>query len=345
MRMNRGTIILIAALLVVIIAVLFVNNQQASAPPTTPTTVASTGPLLPGIDGTKVVRYEIRDNTSGNFTALVKDTGGAWHIDGTNTLPHRDPDQTTINSTVGQIATVQYSNKFSDSTLSTFGLDKPSYTLLVTTSDNKLYTVYIGSKSPTNPSYYAIVQQGSAPASTAEATTEATVAVTAPPNAGKLLFQSQPRQASTAQATPPATAEATSNANVVPTVQVTELGTAEGTAEITQEATAAVTAYPTANVIHNPGVTLTGTQTIYVVPQTVINTLTGWISTPPYAPLPTPTPTEAVTAEATAASATAEATTNAASTPVLEQGAPSNLIPSGTPFGTQQVTAEATAAK
>ncbi|HVU12664.1 MAG TPA: DUF4340 domain-containing protein, partial [Phototrophicaceae bacterium] len=294
--------------------------QQTSAPPTTPTVAASTGPLLPGIDGTKVVRYEIRDNTSGNFTTLSKDTGGAWHIDGTNTLSQRDPDQSTINSTVGQITTVQYTNSFTDTQLSTFGLDKPSYTILVTTSDNKLYTVYIGSKSPTNPSYYAIVQQGAAPAATAEATAiptgnavtptpsptvVTTVAATAPASAGKLLFQAQPRQATSATAE--ATAEATSNANVVPTVAVTDLGPVAGTVEVTPETTAAVTAYPTANVIHNPGVTLTGSQTIYVVPQTVINTLTGWISTPPYAPLPTPTPTEAVTAEPTAA-ATAEAT-------------------------------------
>ena len=77
MRMNRGTIVLIAALLVVIVAVLVVNNNQASAPGVTPTAVEATGPLLPGVTADKIVRYEVRDNPSGTFTALTKDSGGS----------------------------------------------------------------------------------------------------------------------------------------------------------------------------------------------------------------------------------------------------------------------------
>ncbi len=303
MRMNRGTIILIAALLVIIVVVLVVNNQQASVPTATPTVQEATGPLLAGLDQTKIVRYEVRDNVSGTFTALTKDSGGAWHIDATNTLPLRDPDQNLISTTVGQIASINYYNTFTDTQLATFGLDNPAYSVLVFTSDNVLYTIFIGSKSPTSARYYAVVQQSSAPAATAEATAEATSAP-----ASKLIFQS------TAEVTPEATAMATAEATAMPTAEAT----AEATTMSTAEATAAVTAEATANVVQNPGVTLTGQQTIYVVPQTVIDTLKNWLTTAPYAALPTAVPTlpapatipVPATAEVTAAP-TVEATTAA----------------------------------
>ncbi len=91
MRWNRGTIVLIAALLVVIVAVLVINNNQASAPGETPTPAASTGPLLPITDVANVARYEVRDNSTGDFAALTKDSGGAWHIDATNCCPTATP--------------------------------------------------------------------------------------------------------------------------------------------------------------------------------------------------------------------------------------------------------------
>jgi len=171
MRMNRGTIVLIAALLVVIVAVLVINNNQASAPGVTPTVAVATGPLLPGVTADSINHYEVRDNTSGGFTSLTKDSGGAWHIDGTNTLPARVPDQSLITTTAGQIVAINYNNTFQDDQLATFGLDKPAYTILAQTNDGKLYTLYVGSKAPTSSGYYTTVVIGTAQ-STPEATTE-----------------------------------------------------------------------------------------------------------------------------------------------------------------------------
>ncbi len=259
MRWNRGTIVLIAALLVVIVVVLVINNNQASAPGETPTPEVSTGPLLPVTDATSITRYEVRDNSTGDFAALTKDSGGAWHIDATNILPTRDPDQSLIDSTAGKIVGLKFSNSFTNDQLATFGLDAPSYTLLVTTTDGSLYTIYVGNKTPTSPSYYTIVQTGTA-ASTAEA--------------------------------PQATAEATVEA------------TAEMTAEATAEATEPVR-------IENPEITLSGSQTIYVIPQTVIDTLTKWLQTPPYAPLPTAVPTDIAPLETPTPEVTVEPTAEA----------------------------------
>ncbi|MBI1256949.1 MAG: hypothetical protein GC204_05720 [Chloroflexi bacterium] len=355
MRMNRGTIILLAALLVVIVAVLVINNNQASAPGVTPTAAEASGPLLPGVTADKIVRYEVRDNKSGYFTALTKDSGGGWHIDGTNTLPARDPDQSLITSTAGQIVTINYNNTFQDDQLATFGLDAPAYTVLALTSDGKLYTLYIGAKAPTSSRYYAVLvtgvseatpevttESGAAPQAIAtsnvesqaenggniapegaNATAEATAETT---DVAKKIFQGlqEARAQATAEVTAEATAEATTEMMAASTMEASSPVMAS-TAEATAAATAEATAEATANVIQAPGVTLSGSQTIYVIPQTVIDTLTKWINTPPYAPLPTATPTLPVIA----------------TLPVIPT---QEVTPEATALPTQEVTPEATAA-
>jgi len=367
MRMNRGTILLIAALLVVIVAVLVVNNSQNSNPPTTPTVPVVAGPILPGVTANNIDHYEVRDNISGNFTSLTKDAGGAWHIDGTNLLPTRVPDQSLITTTAGQIATINYNNTFQNDQLATFGLDKPAYSILAQTTDGKLFTVYIGSKAPTSSGYYAVVVTGTAQ-STPEATTESGAAPQAiatenvasqAQNGSSIVPATAETSAATAEATAEATtavakkifktlaqatAEATAESTLDNSLSAQQNGSspastavAASTAQAGVEVTAAVTAEPTAeataNVIHNPAVTLTGTQTIYVIPQTVIDTLTKWINTPPYAPLPTPAPTNNTSLLATEAPTLEPTSPLIAATPTASGAA-----------ATAQATAEATAA-
>ena len=301
-----------------------------------------------------IVRYEVRDNTTGIYTALTKDSGGAWHIDGTNTLADRDPDQTLITTTAGQIAGIAYNNTFQDDKLDTFGLAAPSYTVLVTTSDGQFYTVYVGAKAPTSARYYAVVEQATVPVATAEATTEqgafdvqpgeaiatefiggenaneegvlppttplpttevteeATAEATTAP-ASKRVFQQATEEATQqAIATENAEGQIANESGVLPAETAAVETTTEMTAEATAAATAEATAEATVDMVQAPQVTLAGQQTIYVIPQTVIDTLKRWLTTPPYAPLPTATPTlEAVTPEATVEpteATTAEAT-------------------------------------
>lgn len=350
MRLNRGTIFLIGVLVIIIAIVLVISNQQASAPGTTPTPNAVAGPLLPGVAGENIVRYEVRDNTTGDFVVLTKDTSGTWLLDATNAIADRTPDQSLINTTVGQIAAINYSNLFQDDQLATFGLDHPLYTVFVTTSDNLFHVIYIGSKSPTSARYYAVVQQTTLAESTDEATTEPGTFDVQPGEAVATEFigGENPNEEGVM---PPSTSEATaavSSKRIAQAAQATEEpqavateqlagenpngsgvmpeGTAlvEGTVEATIEPTAEATAEATEAVIESPGVTLEGQQTIYLIPQTVIDTLKNWLTTPPYMPLPTAAPTVEVTAEATAA---------ASPTPPLLEAAP-----------TQEATAEATAA-
>lgn len=403
MRLNRGTLALIVVLLVALVVILVVNQSQLSAPGTatsTPSTV--TGALLPNVAADSIVRYEIRDNNTGQFTALTKDTGGAWQIDGTNVLLGRDPDQNLIGTTAGQIVAINYSNTFEGDELTSFGLDHPLYTVLVLTSDGTLYTIYIGAKSPTSARYYAVVEsvtgqtvpqtsdgasatesvvgenaneeggadvalstnEAAAPTAVPEATAEATTDAESAGSAKRILRQAT--EEPTAEVTPDASAQDVDNVSSqadngaavtvepAPTVEVTfdpssftPMPTAEATAEVTLEATA--------NLIQAPQVTLSGTQTVYLIPQTVLDTLKNWLAIPPYAPIPTGVPTD----EAATPDVSAEATDEAIGvqgtvqpTVVQMEGADTNLIPEGTPFATgapsdatPEATAEATAAQ
>lgn len=352
MRLNRGTLALLVVLLLVIVGVLVVNNQQANAPgdPTaTPNT--TTGPLLPGVPVENIARYEIRDNTTGTFTAVTKVAGGDWVIDATNALEGRSPESSLIDTTAGQIVAINYNTTFEDDNLADFGLDQPDYTVLITTTSGELYTVYIGAKAPTAPRYYAVLAQGTSdvaatiePGDQAIATQE--IGGENANEEGVIPADSTAEVASDAAAaqSADATAEATSESNAS-SKPVFRQATEEATAEATADATAELTPEATADVIASPGVSLSGTQTIYTIPQTVIDTLKRWLVAPPYAPEPTPDPlalaTPEVSAETTTdASSTAEAVGAQGTiqpTVVIRDDA-SNLIPEGTPAATLEAT-------
>ena|GEM_PF-756089 len=353
MRLNRGTLVLLAVLLLVIVAVLVINNQQANAPgDATATPNMASGPLLPNVAAENIVRYEIRDNNTGAFTAVTKDAGGAWVIDATNEIEGRVPEQSLIDTTAGQIIAINYNSTFEDDQLAEFGLDQPDYTVLISTTGGQLYTVYIGAKVPTGPRYYAVMEQSTfTPEATMEPGAVATQNVD-DENANEegVAPTSEVTAETTAEATSDSATESGDASKPVPHAQATEEATDEVTAteevmdEITatEEATAELTPEATGELIANPLVTLSGSKTIYLIPQTVIDTLKRWLATPPYAPEPTPDPaaTAAVTLEAIEAT-TAEAVGvqgTVQPTVALEEGGSEELIPEGTPVGTQEAT-------
>ena len=114
MRMNRGTIILIAALLVIIVVVLVVEQStgERAWPTRLPLEDRDRARCCPASLARTSCATKCAIIRHGDFIALTKDSGGAWHIDATNALAGRDPDQSLINTTVGQIATINYNNTF-----------------------------------------------------------------------------------------------------------------------------------------------------------------------------------------------------------------------------------------
>lgn len=183
MRMNRGTLVLLAASVVVILAVLLLNNQPASAPAPTPeATAEGAGLIFPELAGLSesvpeatadgasaggqgtIVKVEATNADATQKTVLTKDEGGAWTVAEATNASDLATDQAKTTSVVTSLATLAATSRFAlgDQKAADFGLDKPAYTFTLTDKDNKIYTLKIGSKSPTTPRYYAFVNDDTA---------------------------------------------------------------------------------------------------------------------------------------------------------------------------------------
>src|SRR5687767_9786353 len=93
MRMNRGTIVIIIASILVIAAAVVLQVAAPGQEAETQTDLTGTGTpvaqaVFPGVDATTIVRFEVRDNLTGERTVLVKSTGSeAWDIEGFEGFP------------------------------------------------------------------------------------------------------------------------------------------------------------------------------------------------------------------------------------------------------------------
>jgi hypothetical protein len=316
MRMNRGTIILIVVSIAVIIGVLAINNNPTSAPGnTTPTASAQTGgPLFPGADASTLVRFEVRDNTTGARTVLTRNEADVWGLDesdqpgagdvtsdalsgvvaeatdeagGTTAVSPQDAfsiqttsgqslDQNVILTDIGSFLGLNATDSFTSDQLADFELDHPHYSILAAAADGTVYQLHVGGQNPTGIRYYAVLE----PLAGADIATEE-VSLTEEPGAAL---------------------EATIAANVATDeAQPAETAPAEGTPEATEAAVSAeatepaapVFATPTLAPLAEPLVSLQGTQTIYTLPKTTLDTLIGLITTIPFA-TPTAVPASQV---------------------------------------------------
>lgn len=303
MRLNRGTIVLVVALLVVVVGALLISNQQASAPGTpTATPNPESGPLFATIEnGGVIARYELREAAGGTFIELNRLDAQNWSVAGSAADASRTPESSLIETTAGQLADIEYTTSFESDDLASFGLTNPQYVVYVETGTGDGYTLYIGAKTPTNPRYYAVIEPGiAAPAPAAESTAEAIAAATVEATVE-------------AEAPADATAEATVEADADATAEMTDAVVAATRDPLATDVFANLL-NPTSIPSRPAAFTLSGTKTIYVIPQTVLNTLTGWLINPPYQPPPTATPLPSPTLESTVevtAETTAEATSEA----------------------------------
>ncbi len=281
MRFNRGTILFVAALLVVIIGALAISNFQATAPgEATPTPGVETGALLPIEAAGAITQMQVIDTLSGDFTTLAR-ADATWTIDGSYAQADRDPQASLIDTTADNLVALEYTSQIADATeLEAFGLASPARVIVITAGAD-VYTIYVGDRAPTSPRYYVIVQAGAPDL--------------APP--------------------PEATAEVTPEATVEATVEATAEVAPEVTPDLLEEFGLPTPALTPVR-LPDSSVTLTGTYTVYAVPQSAIDTLFGWLLTPPYAP-PTPTLIPLPTLEATV-EITPEATAELETTTELE---------------------------
>jgi len=101
MRLNRGTLILGAICVIVIIAVYLLSNQPGGLTVNTgtPTATAETaGPLFPDISTTdgqsKIVRFEIDNNTDKSKVVMTKDAASVWTVSEATNAQQLATDQT-----------------------------------------------------------------------------------------------------------------------------------------------------------------------------------------------------------------------------------------------------------
>jgi hypothetical protein len=264
MRLNRGTVVLLAASLIVIVVVGIINSQRATAPDLLPTATASTaaGPVFPDIfsvdaQGT-LNRLEIVDNVATTRFVMTKDAGGVWTIAESAAPQELATDQTQAVGTMSNLASLTATDTFATDNLANFGLDQPRFTMTLGDALGKTYSIKVGNQSPTNPRYYALVNDDTTTVYVVPKdiidllaskltnppyvpTPTPSPTFTASPNP-----LSEVEQTGTAVVDQTATALATFEMTPEVTAESTVEAAGEATAEVTSEATAEATAEPTA---------------------------------------------------------------------------------------------------
>src|ERR1041384_2584973 len=163
MRLNRGTLILGAICIIVIAAVILLSNQPGGLTVNTgtPTATAETaGPLFPDISDTnnqsKIVRFEIDNNTDKSKVVMTKDAASVWTVSEATNAQQLATDQTKAVGMMSNLASLTAVEKFTTDKISDYGLDKPTYTMTLTDSAGKTYSIKVGNKATTTPRYYVL---------------------------------------------------------------------------------------------------------------------------------------------------------------------------------------------
>jgi hypothetical protein len=251
MRLNRGTLVLLAASLIVIVVVGIISSQRANAPDIPPTSAAVTtgGPVFPDIasvdaQGT-LNRMEIVDNVATTRFVMTKDAGGVWTIVESAAPQQLATDQTQAVGTMSNLASLTATDTFTTDNLADFGLDQPRYTMTLGDALGKTYTLKVGNQSPTNPRYYALVNDDTTTVYVVPKDIVDLLAskLTNPPYVPtptpSPTFTPSPNPLSEVEQT--ATAVVVQTATAQATFEMTPEVTAEGTAEATADATAEAT--------------------------------------------------------------------------------------------------------
>lgn len=313
MRLNRGTFVLIIASLAVIIAMVLLSSSESTNTTATPTAAAAgAGPLFPEIsaleDQNNIVRFEIVDNSitaAGSKVVMTKDEAGVWTVAEATNAQDLATDQTKAVGNMSNLASLAAVDSFELSgsqTLADFGLDQPKYTLTLTDSDGKTYTVKTGNKATATPRYYVLVNDNT---TTVYIVQQSTIDMLTS-NIANPAYVASPTPTTTPTSTPNPYSEVEQTATAGAEMQQLFI-TLTAMAQPTSEATAEVTAEATAEAVAPSATPVPPTATS--VPPTATQVPPSATPLPPTATEPPPT--------ATATRRPATATTVPSVTPTL----------------------------
>jgi len=143
------TVYLTLILAIAIIAVVFVINPKHNAEK------KMEDKRVFHIKSGSISKIEI-NNKNGQFS-IIKSPTNEWEI--TNPV-NTEADTNTVNSIISSMDTLNYEKIIGNGNLTAFGLSPASITATVTSSDNKTYTIRIGSATPIGAYYYAMANNG-----------------------------------------------------------------------------------------------------------------------------------------------------------------------------------------
>jgi hypothetical protein len=218
----------------------------------TPTATAETaGPLFPDINSvdsqSKIVRFEIVNTTDNSKVVMTKDAASVWTVSEATNTQQLATDQTKAVGMMSNLASLTAIDKFETDKLADFGLDKPKYTMTLTDSAGKTYSVKVGNKAITAPRYYVLVNDDTKTVYLVQSSTVdmliANIAIPA------YVASPTPLPSATPSPNPYSEVEQTATAVVEQqNFMITLTAMAEATSEATGEATGEVTAETTAQI-------------------------------------------------------------------------------------------------
>ncbi len=309
MRLNRGTLIFGLACIIVVAAVLILSNQPGglTVPSGTPTATTQTaGPLFADINTvdtqSKIVRFEIVNTTDNSKVVMTKDAASVWTVSEATNTQSLATDQTKAVGMMSNLASLTAVETFETDKLADYGLDKPKYTMTLTDSDGKTYSVKVGNKATTTPRYYVLVNDDTKMVYLVQSSTVdmliANIAIPA--------YVASPTPTATATASPNPYSEVEQTATAVVQQQqliITLTAMAEKTAEATGEATSEVTAESTAQIAPE-----STTEAATLAPTTAPTSTSVPASATPLPPTATKVPASATPLPPTATKVPASAT-------------------------------------
>jgi|GEM_PF-1635788 len=156
MRLDRNTIILIVVSIVVIGAGLILSNQPTSAPEET-TVAVERVPVFPELTAETVVSITVEDRSTDveSTTTLERSAQAIWSIAETNTALEGEIDQEQVSTALTSLVGLEAINSFeAEDDLSPFGLDAPTYTIILRNTTDEEFTLLVGGENPGGTSFY-----------------------------------------------------------------------------------------------------------------------------------------------------------------------------------------------
>lgn len=151
--MRRSTWIVLAVFVLLVGFTIFFQRYQANKSNNISTSTPTVPPAyLYELKNAQVNDIKIADNAGKNINLYRDPTSSKWTIEG---IPVDQVDSSQIESIASQLKSFQVQDTMTQTvSLASIGLDKPAYTITLTTNDGSQLITYIGMQTAIGTGYY-----------------------------------------------------------------------------------------------------------------------------------------------------------------------------------------------